>query len=69
MQENKLIQENSNKLNRLKLMVSQKFLNIFVSILSSKLKEYFINIINNSKYIKIKKLGYDLGEKNPVYKF
>jgi len=61
-----LKKDNLNKLNKIKILLSQKFLNIIVSILSSKLKKYLLTLFENAKYLKIKKLGYNIGENNTV---
>lgn len=65
-EETLLQRDNNAKLNKIKILLSQKFLNIVVSIISSKLKCFFFTIFENAKYIKMKKLGYDLGDKNSV---
>ncbi len=64
-----LKKDNFNKLNKIILLLSQKFLNIIVSIISSKLKKYFLMMFENAKFIKIKRLGFDIGEKNAVINF
>ena len=64
--ERTLKKENFEKFNKIKILLCQKFLNIIVSIISSKIKKNFMIIFENSKFIEIKRLGYDLGEKNSV---
>ena len=54
------------KFNKIKLFQSQKFLNIIFSYLLSKIKKIFLLIFENTKYLKLKNLGYNIGEKNCV---
>jgi hypothetical protein len=58
--------ENKIKFNKIKLLLYQKLLNIFFSILGSNLKKEFKNFWEKLKFTKIKILGYKIDSENKV---
>jgi len=63
---NELKHENKIKFNKIKLLLYQKLLNIFFSILGSNLKKAFKNFWEKMKLTKIKIPGYKIDSENKV---
>jgi hypothetical protein len=57
---NNLRQENNNKMNKLKLLLYQKLINILFSVLGLNLRRGFKDFYDNCKYLKIKSMGFKL---------
>ena len=60
--------ENKNKLNKLKLLLYQKFLNIMSAIISLNIKKSFKIFTIQANFIKIKNLGYKINTDNKKFK-
>ena len=58
--------ENTNKLNKLRLLLYQKFLNFLFSIICQNIRKDFKILMEKSKYLKIKNMGYKLDCNNKV---
>lgn len=63
---NDLRNENKSKLNKLKLLLYQKFINIVFSIIGLNLRKEFRIFVEKTKFLKIKHLGYKLETNNKV---
>jgi hypothetical protein len=58
--------EGNNKMNKLKLLLYQKFLNILFSIIGLNIRRGLKEFYENCKFLKIKTMGFKLDSNNKV---
>jgi hypothetical protein len=58
--------DNNNKMNKLKLLLYQKLINILFSVIGLNLRRGFKEFYENCKFLKIKSMGYKLDNENKV---